>query len=234
MKKENSNSKKFNWDWSSFLTNLTAVILGIAITFMVQKAVDVRAEKKAVNESLNLIKKELAVNCEELKNCKEKIMLEQAAADFLIRYEQDYATAPMDSLYYFCNVPLSVAKMKPTTDALELSKNSVLLQKIKNQELALNIIQIYGIIDDDIVFFNDYNQQKQEMWQKADNEVLRALMSKNDFTAQELWTAIVSTSEGKVFLHEIPRKFYGCSDYDESIQLVEMVMSQIDEYIGKN
>ncbi len=121
MKKGTSIFKKFNWDWPSFLTNLTAVILGIAITFMVQKAIDVRAEKKAVNESLNLIKKELAVNCEELKNCDEKIKLEQKAANFLIRYEQDYNAAPADSLYYFCNVPISIGKMKPTTDALELS-----------------------------------------------------------------------------------------------------------------
>lgn len=234
MKKENSNSKKFKWDWSSFLTNLTAVILGIAITFMVQKAIDVRAEKKAVNESLNLIKKELAVNCDELKNCDEKIKLEQAAADFLISHERDYYAAPVDSLYYYCNVPLSIGKMKPTTDALELSKNSVLLQKIKDQELALNIIQIYGIIDEDIVFFNDYNQQKNDLWQQVNNDELKALMSKEGFTAQELWTTMVSTSEGKVFLHEIPRKFYGCRDFNESIQLVEMVMSQIDEYIAEN
>ncbi|MCQ2285411.1 MAG: hypothetical protein MJZ76_00865 [Bacteroidales bacterium] len=232
--KTRSTKRNFTWDWSSFLMNLVAVILGIAITFMVQKLIDEKQEKKTIAASLTLVRDELSSNLEQLIICDSVLKIEKEAALFLIRFEDDFDKAPQDSLYYYCNVPVTLRDFVPTTDALELQKNAALLQKIKDQQLALNIIQIYALLESYSSEFSTFYEMKSSMMEDAMGERFKQLMTTEKFTASEFWAALLSTDEGKIFLHEIPRKFYVLSDMSEGVAVVREVISQIDEYIAEN
>lgn len=137
MENKSKNKSNLRWDWMSFLTNFTAVVLGIVLTFMIQKIIDNKNEKNDVEKSLQLVHDELVTNLNELYVCDTAYTKELQAAEFLIKYENDFSLAPIDSLYLFANEPFILREMRVVSDAFELQKMSSLLQKIEDQELSL-------------------------------------------------------------------------------------------------
>lgn len=233
MENKSKNKSNLHWDWMSFLTNFTAVVLGIVLTFTIQKVIDNKNEKNDVEKSLQLVHDELVTNLNELLVCDTAYTKELQAADFLIKYENDFSLAPIDSLYLFANEPFILREMCVVSDAFELQKMSSLLQKIENQELSLEIIQTYAALNNAASSYNSYYEMKLQMWEKANGDEVKEIMSRNSFTAPEMWNAIVSSNDGKVFIHEIRTKMMMWPQMDEYIDQVKETIGRIEEYVGQ-
>lgn len=233
MEKKSKNKSNLRWDWMSFLTNFTAVVLGIVMTFAIQKIIDNKNERNDVKKSLQLVRDELVANLNELLVCDTAYTKELQAAEFLIKYEDDYSLAPVDSLYLFANEPFILREMSVVSDAFELQKMSSLLQKIKNQELSLEIIQTYAALNNAASSYNSYYEMKLQMWEKADGDNVKEILARNTFTAAEMWNAVVSSTDGKVFIHEIKTKMTMWPKMDGYIDRVEETICRIEEYIGQ-
>lgn len=125
-----------------------AVCLGIAITFGAQGLIDARNDRREVAGSLQLVRKELEDNITYIQFADSIFAELSDAALFLLRYEDDYDSAPADSMAMYCNIPLAEFEVTYSGEALELLKTSSLFTKIKDMEFSFEIIRTYGNISD--------------------------------------------------------------------------------------
>jgi len=192
-------------DIKSFLLNFFAVVLGIAITFGCDAIVSAKKEKAEVRSSLNLVKNELKDNVSYVMAGDTALLNYAKAARFLIRYEGRYQEAPADSLNMLCNYPLTIMKVETDEDALDLLKTSSIFTKIKDQELSLDIIRAYGLIEERVIVLKMVFDMVNSSREAAMTPSVNKSVACDNLTAEILWTAITSEDPGRQFLRELQR-----------------------------
>ncbi len=226
MKDSNRNKK----DWFGYLMNFVAVCLGIVITFAGQGLINRHAERNEVKSSLMLVKNELQDNLSYIELADSMLARYSAAAEFLIRYEGHYSDASQDSMAVYCNVPLTVIEITHSEEALELLKNSNLFTKIKDLDLSLEIIHTYGAIADEMTLVKFYNEHKNDYLEEAMTEDVKEVLSRDNITAEQLWSAITASREGKQFLRELSR-LQMLHDSSDVKAIIAGTIASIDKYI---
>lgn len=223
-------NKTYNKEWFGYLMNFVAVCLGIIITFAGQGLINRKTERKEVKSSLILVKNELRDNLSYIELADSMLANYSAAAQFLIRYEGRYAEAPEDSLAIYCNIPLTVFEITHSEEALELLKNSNLFTKIKDLDLSLEIIHTYGAIADEMTLVKFYNEHKNNYLDEAMTCKVKDVLARDNITAEQLWTAITDSREGRQFLRELSRlqMLHNSSDVKATIATT---IASIDKYL---
>lgn len=223
-------NKTYNKEWFGYLMNFVAVCLGIIITFAGQGLINRKTERKEVKNSLILVKNELQDNLSYIELADSMLANYSAAAQFLIRYEGRYAEAPEDSLAIYCNIPLTVFEITHSEEALELLKNSNLFTKIKDLDLSLEIIHTYGAIADEMTLVKFYNEHKNNYLDDAMTCKVKDVLARDNITAEQLWTAITDSREGRQFLRELSRlqMLHNSSDVKATIATT---IASIDKYL---
>lgn len=223
-------NKTYNKEWFGYLMNFVAVCLGIIITFAGQGLINRKTERKEVKSSLILVKNELQDNLSYIELADSMLANYSAAAQFLIRYEGRYAEAPEDSLAIYCNIPLTVFEITHSEEALELLKNSNLFTKIKDLDLSLEIIHTYGAIADEMTLVKFYNENKNNYLDDAMTCKVKDVLARDNITAEQLWTAITDSREGRQFLRELSRlqMLHNSSDVKATIATT---IASIDKYL---
>ena len=134
------------YKFGDFFRNFIAVVLGIIITFAGSDWITERNTQKEIKKSLQLVKSELLLNREEMEALRDRIVLEQYAANYLFEHKDNPAEMPQDSIRKYFPLPFQWSKFTFTNDAMEMLKASALIQKIQNKELALQIMKVYGCL----------------------------------------------------------------------------------------
>lgn len=153
------------YKFGDFFRNFIAVVLGIVLTFAGSDWITERNTQKEVEKSLLLVKSELLLNREEMQAMAMRVSLEQKAASYLFEYKNKKSEISQDSVKRYLPLIFQWSKFTFTNDAMEMLKSSSLIHKIKNKELALQIIKAYGTIKAVQSAFNvymDYKSQGQD------------------------------------------------------------------------
>lgn len=153
------------YKFGDFFRNLIAVILGIIITFAGSDWITERNTRKEVKESLQLVKSELLLNRETMQDMGNRIALEQNAARYIFKYKNNPDEVPQDSASKYLPILFQWSKFTFINDAMEMLKTSSLIQKIKNKDLALQIIKTYGsikVIESSFEMYMHYKSKVQD------------------------------------------------------------------------
>lgn len=218
--------------WLDHFLNFMAVCLGIAITFGAQGLIDARNDRREVAGSLQLVRKELEDNITYIQFADSIFAELSDAALFLLRYEDDYDSAPADSMAMYCNIPLAEFEVTYSGEALELLKTSSLFTKIKDMELSFEIIRTYGNISDQMKVIRFIFDRKSKYFDDALNSDVRNVLAGDDVTAAGLWNAITGSPEGKQFLRELYRLQVGY-DSAPAIENIQATINHIDSYVNR-
>ena len=131
-------------DWSSFVSELIAVILGIVITFTVQGRIDKAHDRREVRSALELVRVELASNLDDISELTEYLKQEQISARYLEDHRDSLDACPVETVKYHQGIVNADVSVSFSHDALELLKLSSLLQKVGNNPLSMKIISAYN------------------------------------------------------------------------------------------
>lgn len=134
------------YKFGDFFRNFIAVMLGIIITFAGSDWITERNTQKELEKSLQLVKSELLLNKETIQEMGKRVAWEQKAARYLFKYKNKENEVSQDSVNQYLPFLFQWSKFTFTNDAIEMLKTSSLIQKIRNKELALQIIKAYGTI----------------------------------------------------------------------------------------
>lgn len=193
--------KEKKFDWSSFLSNILAVVLGIFITFWIQGLIDRRSEKKDLSSALELVKEELVNNKSNLQDVLNIMEAEKEAAGFIGDNVGNLAkcdTSKLNSSHltlgseYFCTI---------TDDALELLKASSLFQKMNDKNLALSIIKSYDYLEASAQAFNTHEKYKTSLFNDAVTD--KAKKTSLTISGTDYLKRFYSTPEADYFLRSV-------------------------------
>lgn len=203
------------FDWTSFISNIIAVILGIFITFGIQGLVDRRQERNDVKSALGLVKQELLQNKSDLEELISILESERDAAHYLREHNDRLGDCTPDSLKSMTTTITTEMISTSTDDALELLKNSSLFQKIGDNNLALSIIQAYDYIGANSQAFNIHEKYKIGVVEKAMDDNHTLIFTGED--AEYMLSAVEGMVDTDFFLRGLLE--------------IEHAISEIDEYL---
>ena len=165
-------------DWSSFISNIISVVLGIVITFGIQGLIDRHREKTDVMSALELVKEELMNNRASLEEAIGIIDYERDAAAYVL---DSIAVCSVDTLNTLNQILGNEYYFTVTDDALELLKSSSLFSKINDKNLALGIIKSYDYLGAGSGAFNTHEGIKSDLYQELNtDEVKKASISQTN------------------------------------------------------
>lgn len=213
-----------------FICNFVAVVLGIVITFVGSDMIASHNKSKEMKQALQLIKSELLLNQEVIKEMMDIELFNKNGAIFMLQYKDNIDKAPLDSVNLYGYFPYRSRDFLPTTDALEMFRGSSLMQSMKNKELVVQIIQAYAIIKNSHLFYEGYSETKNNNMDK-----LTSLKEFRDFSNQnktliENWKFIFSLPEGLgairqvSYIHDDPNITYG-----NYLEIIDKTIADIDK-----
>lgn len=126
-----------------FLSNLLAVVLGIIITFWAQGMIDRAGDRKEVRSALELVRKELSANAEDIGVMSGYLVQERKSAEYFLAHRSNLGQCPEDSLAFHRGIIFADASLTLSRDALDLMTMSSLFQKVGDNALSMKIIRAY-------------------------------------------------------------------------------------------
>lgn len=210
--------------FGDFLRNLIAVVLGIIVTFVGNDIITERNEQSDVKKALQLVKNELISNREHVQSAQDRIKLENRAAIFLLKNRHNIDAVSNDSLNLYSGVPLQLAREYYTNDAMEMLKSSAIFQKIKNENLALQIITAYSEIkstDESYKTFYAIKKQFQE-----------AIIATSELhaanTMADTWKYLFSTPQGVALVKQILEIMDTDNLFEHTINSIDRTIAMIN------
>jgi len=117
--------------WSTFLTNLFGIILGITLTFGVNALWQKHEENKNMKEMLTLIRNELEVNKKMFEDQKEILQSHVYYYNKILEINKKWETIPEDSIDNYLDLA-SVYLPKFQTHAWQIFQNSEVSKRLSS------------------------------------------------------------------------------------------------------
>lgn len=151
------------WRLGDYVRQISVVVIGVLITFMGSDLVTRNSEKKDIRATMSLIRDELKSNRKKYENIVSEFSEDEQLSTLLAEHDLKFRTIPEDSLKQFRFVLGHIRSFTYARNALDILKSSMLMQKISDKELLLQLTEIYEILDGFKVTMNGYYDMKDEI-----------------------------------------------------------------------
>lgn len=132
-----------NWKIGDYFRQFSIVTAGIVVTFVGSTVISNVLVEKEVKTTMNLIISELENNKVSLNNFINKHKNNISIASYLIENNFDVRKINADTLTKYQSFISSLSKFTYNADAMDVLKESSLMQKIENKDLLLDLIVTY-------------------------------------------------------------------------------------------
>lgn len=169
MKKINWNKIKStikNYRLGNYLREFSIVTGGVLVTFLGSGWISENARQKEVNETMLLIAKELSNNQKSLQSIKRLTDDEVHISSLLAENKMEITAIPKDTLFRYGHFFSNLAIFRYRKDALEVLKNSSLMQYIPDKQMLQEILQTYYQLEEVRDDVNTYYSLKKDILSK--------------------------------------------------------------------
>lgn len=169
MKKINWNKIKStikNYRLGNYLREFSIVTGGVLVTFLGSAWISENARQKEVSETMLLIAKELRDNQKSLQSIKRLTDDEVHISSLLAENKMEITAIPKDTLFRYDHFFSNLAVFRYRKDALEVLKNSSLMQYIPDKQMLQEILQTYYQLEEARDDVNAYYSIKKDILYK--------------------------------------------------------------------
>ena len=145
-----------DWQVGDYIRQTSIVVIGVLITFVGSELVTQNSEKKDIQATMSLIRDELKSNRENYKSIVSEFREDERLSSLLVEHDLKHRTIPEDSLIQFRFLMGHIRSFYYSQNALDILKNSMLMQKISDKELLLQLTGIYEVLDGFRATMNGY------------------------------------------------------------------------------
>lgn len=126
-----------------YLRELSIVIAGVFITLAGTDFINDTSQKKQIKESMLMIKMELEENLKSISYAETQYLDEINFFQLLIKKQDSLQAIQASILENNINTPFRSRDLEYSEDALEVLKNSALIQQIPDKQFILKLLQAY-------------------------------------------------------------------------------------------
>lgn len=127
-----------------YVRQFSIVAAGIIVTFVGSDLIAGHKQQKEVASVMRFVVSELEHNKQEVEKLYARVSLDRQMGKYLVECDYDVRRLPVDTLQKYNWFISSTSSLKYMSDALEVLKNSSLMQQVKDKEMLLNLAQSYG------------------------------------------------------------------------------------------
>lgn len=158
---------------------------------------------------MQLIKKELEENIEQLNSVASYIEEEHNFCNYIIQRERNIEGIPTDTLIKYQNIAFQVISLPYSSDALEALKTSALIPEINNKDLAFQLIQTYKALENrSIDIENNYILKAKAIDKLTGNEKFFNMRIYSNMPIHELWKNYMQNFHFKAIIYFSNGNFY--------------------------
>lgn len=168
--------KKINWNsikstikkyrLGNYLREFSIVTGGVLVTFLGSGWISENTRQKEVNETMLLIAKELSDNQKSLRSIKRLTDDEVHISSLLAENKMKITAIPKDTLFRYGHFFSNLTIFRYKKDALEVLKNSSLMQYIPDKQMLQEILQTYYQLEEARDNVNNYYSLKKDILYK--------------------------------------------------------------------
>lgn len=143
MKKTSLRETLQSWKLGKYFRELSIVIAGVFITLAGTDFINDTSQKKQIKESMLMIKMELEENLKSISYAETQYLNEIHFFQLLIKKQNSLQSIQASILEDNINAPFRDEDCEYSEDALEVLKNSALMQQIADKQFILKLLQAY-------------------------------------------------------------------------------------------
>ncbi len=211
-----------------FFRNFIAVVLGIVITFAGTDFINTASQEKQIKESMQMIKIELSENLKSINWAEDAYLDEINFFRLLIQKRDSLQTIEASILEDNITAPFVLRGIEYSEDALEVLKNSALMQQISDKGFILKLLQAYkgcrGIHGTNA----DYYKNKQEYVTRFMSHPTVYNPQKNYKNIYEIWKLRLQEAEIKQLILSMP-KFFDKNPFTAPQKAIKDMIELIDQ-----
>lgn len=219
------------WKPGDYVRQISVVVIGILITFAGSNLITNCSEKRDIQSTMLLIKEELKRNKQQFEYIVSEFSKDERLSTLLVENNMNCRAISEDSLKQFNRIMGHIRSYSYTRNALDILKNSMLMQKISDKEFLLSLSEIYETLEGFKLSMNGYYDMK-------DAVVTPFHLSLTDEQTDQLceggydtWDLYLSDKAVRNFLR-IPQGYF-TSGYRKRIeQKIDKMIEAIEEKYG--
>lgn len=211
------------WRLGDYIRQTSIVVIGVVITFAGSELVTQNSERKDIRATMSLIRDELKSNRENYESIVSEFREDEHLSCLLVEHDLKHRTIPEDSLIQFRFLMGHIRNFYYSQNALDILKSSMLMQKISDKELLLQLTGIYEVLDGFKATMNGYYDMKDEITLPFHLALTDEQTDQLNSGGYEAWDIYLSDKSVRNFVRIA--KNYFTPDY------VERVGKRIDEVI---
>lgn len=151
------------WRLGDFVRQIAVVVIGVVITFIGSDLITQNSEKKDIRSTMSLIRDELKSNREKYEDIVAEFREDEALSTLLAEHDLKVRTIPEDSLKQYAFVLGHIRGFSYTQNALDILKSSMLMQKIPDKDLLLQLTEIYEVLNGFKLTMDAYYEMKDQI-----------------------------------------------------------------------
>lgn len=151
------------WKPGDYVRQISVVVIGILITFAGSNLITNCSEKRDVQAIMLLIGDEMRSNRDMYRSSISQFNNDERISAMLVEHEMRLQTIPEDSLTQFGFVLGHYRTFSYQRNAIDLLKNSMLMQKISDKEFLLSLLEAYETLETYKVLITQYYDLKDKI-----------------------------------------------------------------------
>lgn len=215
------------WRLGDFVRQVAVVVIGVVITFIGSDLITQNSERKDIRSTMSLIRDELKSNREKYEDIVAEFREDEALSTLLAEHGMKIRTISEDSLRQYATVLGHIRGFSYTQDALDILKNSMLMQKISDKELLLQLTKVYEALNGFKLTMTEYYEMKDQIMTPFNLALTDEQMHWLYEGGYEAWDIYLSGISVRNFLRVA--QMYFTPDYvgnvgkriDKAIQIIE-------------
>lgn len=219
------------WKPGDYVRQTSIVVIGVLITFVGSELVTRCSEQKDIKSTMLLIRDELRNNKDKFKGAISEFNNDERISTLLVEHDMKFRTIPEDSLRQFGFVLGHFRIFSYRRNAMDLLKNSMLMQKISDKEFLLSLIEVYETLEGFKTLITEYYDMKGQAVNPfhltLTDEQFNSLLE----GGYEMWEIYLSDKTVRNFMRT-PMEFFN-SNYKISVeQEIDKMIRTIEEKYG--
>lgn len=135
------------WRIGDYIRQFSIVAAGIIVTFVGSSLITEYKQQKEVASVMQLVKSELEQNRQSVERTESRVFKDQQMSRYMIDSDFNVYSIDQDTLRKYVWFVSSLTSLDYTSDALEVLKNSSLMQQVGDKKMLLDLLTTYQTLE---------------------------------------------------------------------------------------